>query len=73
MKAYGLRVLKNDESVWSIIAVANSIDKLTPFIITQDNTQFVGSPDRLNSPSIVRYTSENLYPRYMIEEIPYVV
>lgn len=74
MKAYGLRVLKSDDSLWSdVIAVANNIEKLTPFIITQDNSQYVGSPDRFNSPNIVRYTNEKIYPRYMIEEIPYVV
>lgn len=74
VKAYALYVLKTDTSNWSnTIAVSNEIEKLTPFMITLDHTMYVGSPDRLNSPKIVRYTSEGQYPRYMIEEIPFVV
>lgn len=74
MKAYGLRVLKDDESYWSnIIAVSNDYNKLIPFIITKEGMVYVGSYDNFNAPNVVRYTSENDYPRYMIEEIPYVV
>lgn len=72
-KCYALYVLKNDESVWSnAIAVSNSIDKLSVFFITKDDTQYVGSYDKHNSPNVVRHTTEGVYPRYKIEEIPYV-
>lgn len=74
MKAYGLRVLRDEESYWSnIIAVSNDYNKLIPFIISKESMIYVGSYDKFNSPNVVRYTSENVYPRYMIEEIPYVV
>lgn len=73
MKAYGLRFLLNDESVWSdIVAVSNEIDKLTALIMTT-NSYTVGSYDKFNSPRVVRFTDEKVYPRYMVEEIPYVV
>lgn len=73
MKAYGLRCLLNEDSLWSdIVAVSNEIDKLTALIMTT-NSYTVGSYDKFNSPKVVRYTSEKVYPRYMIEEIPYVV
>ena len=72
-KCYALYVLKSDESVWSdAIAVSNSIDKLSVFFIAKDNTQYVGSYDKHNSPNVVRHTKEGVYPRYKIEEIPYV-
>lgn len=74
MKAYGLRILKDNNSFWSdIYAVSNDYNKLTPFMFMQDNVLHTGSYDKFNSPNVVRYTSENKYPRYMIEEIPYVV
>lgn len=72
-KCYALYVLKDEGSIWSnAIAVSNSIDKLSVFIITKDSSQYVGSYDNANAPHVVRYTKEGLYPRYMISEIPYV-
>lgn len=72
-KCYALHVLKDEGSYWSdVIAVSNSIDKLSPFIVSKNNCQYVGSYDKINSPYIVRYTEEGLYPRYKIAEIPYV-
>lgn len=72
-KCYALYVLKSDDSLWSnAIAVSNEINKLSVFMITKENTHYVGSYDRLNSPNVVMHTKEGVYPRYKIEEIPYV-
>lgn len=72
-KCYALYMLKDEGSLWSdVVAVSNSIDKLSPFVISKDGCQYVGSYDSQNSPYVVRYTKEGLYPRYKIAEIPYV-
>lgn len=74
-KCYALHVLKDGHSCWSnVIAVSKSIDKLSVFFITatKNSPQYVGTYDKHNEPNIVRYTEEGIYPRYKIEEIPYV-
>lgn len=73
MKIYALRYLKDENSLWSdVVAVSHEIPKLTALIMTT-NSYTVGSYDQFNSPKVVRFTDVKVYPRYMIEEIPYVV
>lgn len=70
-KCYGLYVLKSEDSLWSnVIAVSNSIEKLAVFFL--HNTRYVGSYDKFNAPNMVSYSDEKVYPRYKIEELPYV-
>lgn len=76
-KLYALRVLHDNESNWSdVIACSHEIDKLTPFIYFPKGRWrelYSGSYDKHNNSKIVRYTHADFYPRYVIEEIPYVI
>lgn len=72
-KHYGLRVRKKEDAMWSdIIAVSPSIQKLRVFMCSPDNTTFVGTPDKHNTPNVVSYTDPKTFPCWQIEEIIYV-
>lgn len=72
MKMYGLRRLADENSIWSdVIAVSSEIEKLTPFMFAKSVT--CGSNDTFNSPKMVRFTDEKVYPRYRIDEVLFVV
>lgn len=71
-KLYALHVVKNQESNSRIIACSNEIDKLTSVIVTADQSNTFLLQKDPNDKTLRITTKDNVYPKFLIREIPYI-
>lgn len=70
LKCYGLFKVRCKESMVELVCVSNSVDKLSGL------TPYYGwnlNGNKARNKDLVKSTDDNVYPKYLIEEIPYVV
>ena len=71
-KLYALICVESEQSGFRYLAFSHEIGKLSKLPITVQSW-YVGSPDKTNSPEIVRFTKESGWPRYQIREVSFLI
>lgn len=72
MKLYALRAVESYDSYWITYAYSHDTKKLTA-VVRGVKGWFVGKSDITNNLYEVMYTDNDVFPRYSIEEVPFII
>ena len=72
MKLYALRVIDNKDRCWDTYAYSHDTQKLAS-VVRGVASWNLGKSDISNNKYEVMYTDTSVYPRYSIEEVPFII
>ena len=72
VKLYALRVIDNKDRYWDTYAYSHDTQKLAS-VVRGVASWNLGKSDISNNKYEVMYTDTSVYPRYSIEEVPFII